>query len=157
MAMIKLNSVEKDLIKSIAKQRYESNRGSGVKNAKIGNQSNESTDIDGFGAELIVAKHLNLYPDLSINPRSGGTDLVSKKGKTIDVKQTQYKTGRLLATLKKNSDDNCSDIFVLVIGTFPDYEIIGWCYKEELLKEENILDLGHGKGYALNQDRLRKF
>ena len=154
---IELTNIEQRLIKTVAKERYKCARNNNVKNKKIGEQSNEITDLDGFGAELVVAKKLNLYPDLGVSPRSGGEDLITYKGKTIDVKQTSYKNGRLLATLKKGEERGGSDIFVLVTGVFPTYEIVGWCYRKELIKRENIKDLGHGLGYVLDQDKLRKF
>jgi hypothetical protein len=156
MKKIELTEIEQELIKLVAQKRYKSNRKDNVKNAKIGNQSNEVTDLDGFGAELFVAKTLNLYPDLSIKPRTGGIDLITAKGKTVDVKQTSYKNGRLLATIKKGKEENGSDIFVLVVGSFPAYEIAGWCYRKKLIKNENIKNLGYGATYALDQDELNK-
>lgn len=33
----------------------------------------------------------------------------------------------------------------------------GFALKHEICREENKTDLGHGVGYALRQDQLRKF
>jgi hypothetical protein len=33
----------------------------------------------------------------------------------------------------------------------------GWAWKEELIREDNKMNLGHGVGYALGQENLRKF
>ena len=70
----------------------------------------------------------------------------------VDVKATKYKTGRLLARTSKAMED--SDLYALMIGEFPTYTFVGWAWNHELLKEENIIDLGHGEGFALSQDQL---
>jgi len=153
MTIVTLTPSEAKVVRILAKDRYEAARQAGIANARIGPQSDENTDLDGLGAEVVAAKFLNLYPDLTPGPRSGGADLINGRH-TIDVKHTRYKNGRLLATLKK-ADTPC-DVYVLVTGKFPEYEIVGWAWGAELLQEQNIIDLGHGKGYALNQDRLHK-
>jgi len=43
----------------------------------------------------------------------------------------------------------------VVDGSTLDFK--GWAFKEELIREENKTDLGHGTGYALTQDKLRGF
>lgn len=152
--IIILNKQEQKLVETIAKQRYDSNRNDGVENKKIGPQSNEQTDKDGFGAELATAKFLNVYPDLSIQPRSGGFDLTTTSGCRVDVKHTTYENGRLIATLKKKPED--ADGYFLVTGTFPKYKIVGWATSDELIRPENIDNLGHGEGYVLSQEKLHK-
>jgi hypothetical protein len=36
-------------------------------------------------------------------------------------------------------------------------DVKGWAWKKDLIKEENKMNLGHGVGYALTQDKLNKF
>jgi hypothetical protein len=153
---IQLNVSEQNITKELSQKRYENNRAENIENKKIGRQSNYETDLDGFGAELAVAKYLNIYPDFTIEPRNGGIDLTLKSGCTIDVKQTRYNNGKLIATMKKEKDKNVADIFVLVTGIFPAYDIVGWCKKNELINQNNVIDLGYGNTYGLNQDKLRK-
>ena len=119
---------------------------------QMGKQDTWAIDIDGMVAEFCAAKLLNVCPDLTISVRRGGADLVCK-GKTIDVKSTRYKDGRLLATLKKN--DNPCDIYILVIVDDKGGDVIGWASKDLLFKEENKTNLGHGEGYALSQNQLK--
>jgi len=151
-----LNECEQKIAKHLAVSRNKNARSKGKPNTKMGNQSDADTDLEGIAGELVVCKALNLYPDTEIDlvdlPKF---DLLTAKGNTVDVKTTKYLSGKMLATLKKNIAD--CNIYVLVVGTFPAYRIAGWCWAEELLKEENIIDLGHGKGYALTQDKLRAF
>jgi hypothetical protein len=126
-----------------------------VKDQQMGNQDTWAIDIDGMVGEFCAAKFLNLCPDLTVGIRKGGADLVGHNGKTIDVKTTRHKDGRLLATLKK-IESQC-DRYVLVIVDDFGGEIIGWASKEKLFTETNKTNLGHGIGYALNQQQLNKF
>lgn len=124
-----------------------------VKDQQMGNQSPWNIDIDGVVGEMCVAKHFNVFPDMSVGVRKGGADLFIKN-KFVDVKTTRIKNGRLLATLKK-IEDPC-DIYVLVIVDDRGGDIVGWIEKEKLFLPENIGDLGHGKGYILKQEQLNK-
>jgi hypothetical protein len=128
-------------------------RSSGVKDAKMGDQDGAEADVIGMMAEYAFAKQFNVFPDLGLSPRSGSADGVVK-GKRYDIKATTYKTGRLLCTVKDNPD---VDVYILAIVSGNEIDIAGWEYKENLRKEENLIDLGHGKGFALTQDKLQKF
>lgn len=123
-----------------------------VVDQQMGDQDPWSIDMDGVIAEFCVAKAMNVCPDLTIGIRSGGVDLISHSGRTIDVKSTRYKTGKLLVTLKKE-DDPC-DAYVLAIVDDLGCRIAGWATKEMIFRDENINDLGKGKGYILPQDKL---
>ncbi|MHA1469125.1 MAG: hypothetical protein ACTSSP_01040 [Candidatus Asgardarchaeia archaeon] len=149
--IVVLDDMEQAIVKKVAQLRYESNRKAGVHDAKMGGQSNAITDIDGFGAELAFCKLCNLYPDFSIEPRKGGYDVLLDDNR-IDIKQTSYKTGRLLGYIKKEKND--VDIYVLMVGELPTYTFVGWVYCNDLISEDNITDLGYGKTYALQQDDL---
>jgi hypothetical protein len=125
-----------------------------VKDQQMGEQDKWQIDIDGVIGEFCVAKHFNVFPDMTVGIRKGGTDLTVKE-KSVDVKTTRIKSGRLLSTLKK-AEDPC-DLYVLVIVDDQGGDIAGWAGKEDLFKPENIGNLGHGDGYILNQNQLYKF
>jgi hypothetical protein len=59
-----------------------------------------------------------------------------------------------LATLKVNND---VDIYILAYVENNVVEFIGWVNKDQLINENNIKDLGHGKGYFLSKNKLNKF
>jgi len=128
-------------------------RNCGIKDAKIGEQDGAESDVIGMMAEYAFAKQFNVFPDLGLSPRSGSADGVMKN-KKYDIKSTTYKTGRLLCTLKDNPD---VDVYVLAIVSGNEVYIAGWEYKESLRQDKNLTDLGHGMGYALTQDKLKKF
>jgi len=153
---IQLNTAERQLAIFLATSRYENARKKNKPNKRMGDQPDWITDLDGIGGEIVVCKYMNCYPDTEVDLEDlPEYDLISPKGSRVDVKTTKYKNGKLLATLNKKVD--AVDIYVLVIGQFPDYNLAGWCFSQELIRDENIIDLGHGKGYALDQDNLRSF
>ena len=147
-----LTDLEQKLCSQGAEMRYNIARSSGVKNGKIGPQTNKETDLLGLGGELTVARWLNVYPDLTIYARQGGVDLLSHSGLRIDVKTTKYSTGMLLGKINTSYKD--IDIFILVTTSYPVFKIRGWATKDELINPENIINLGHGDGYGLKQNQL---
>ena len=130
--------------------RYEIARAVDRKDQQIGNQPSWQTDEDGIGGEIAASRLLNVYPSLVLKPDAGWD--VMYRGKRIDIKTTRYKSGRLLAKL--NARDDEVDVYLLVTGTFPEYDVVGYVLKDSLLSPKNIIDLGHGKGYGLSQDKL---
>jgi len=145
-----LNSAEQIVCKQLALMRYEIARAVDRKDQQIGNQPSWQTDEDGIGGEIAASRLLNVYPSLVLKPDAGWD--VMYRGKRIDIKTTRYKSGRLLAKL--NARDDEVDVYLLVTGTFPEYDVVGYALKDSLLSPKNVIDLGHGKGYGLSQDKL---
>jgi len=154
VTQVNLNGAEQELAIRLAAMRHAVCRKTGIKNSKIGPQSNFLTDLIGIGGELAVAKALNVYPDLTIFPRVGGADLVSQKGARIDVKTTDNPAGRLL--VRPHSVDN-ADIYILVIADFPEFDLAGYATKEEVFSEGNEDDLGHGKTFVVERGSLKRW
>lgn len=125
-----------------------------VVDQQMGKQSPWEIDMYGMIGEYCVAKHFNWCPDLTVSIRHGGKDLETFSGRSIDVKSTNYKNGRLLCTLGKASDP--CDIYVLVITDDEGGTIAGWAKKEDIFLEKNKIDLGHGVGYAIQQEDLNQ-
>ena len=150
MKKIILNSAEQIVCKSLALMRYEIARAVNRKDQQIGNQPSWQTDEDGLGGEIAASRLLNVYPNLVLKPDAGWDILY--QGTKIDVKTTRYINGRLLAKL--NSRDDEVDAYLLVTGTFPEYNVVGYASRDSLLSPENIIDLGHRKGYGLSQEQL---
>lgn len=149
---IRLTDSEIKICQWLAKQRHSSNRSGGVIDGKIGPQSCEETDLEGICGEFAFCKAMNLYPDLSISPRKGGDDVLLN-GKNIDIKTTKYKSGKLLA--RRSKSETPSDVYVLIVGQRPSYNIVGWCSSADLIQDKNLIDLGYGKTYGLEQHVLK--
>jgi len=152
--ILTLQPDEVQVCQMIGRMRTLIARGNGVRDAKMGNQDGSEADVMGMMAEYGFAKKMNVFPDLGLTPRSGSADGVMASGKRYDVKASKHKTARLLSTLKVNPD---VDVYVLCVVDGSTLDFKGWAFKEELIREENKTDLGHGTGYALTQDKLRWF
>ena len=152
-----LNKPEKLIAKYVAKSRFESNRSAGITNSKIGGQSNEETDLEGIGAEMAFCKLFNVYPDLTIGPRSAKCNQdffdCTVNGYTIDVKATKYPSGRLLAAPWKG-EGNPPKCYALMVGKFPTYVFKGFMFSKDLLVPARLGNLGHGPTYIASQDEL---
>ena len=119
-------------------------------------QSKQEAQKESFGAELAFCRIVGAEPDLTLHNQTILVDVIFK-GYKIDVKQTKYKNGKLI--LKQTDALNSPiDIYVLIVGSFPNYVYKGWCYKNELIKEENLINLGYNNyiPYCLSQEKLRK-
>ena len=100
---------------------------------------------------------INAYPDLSIGPHRRGFDLKMRGNQgedvRIDVKTTRHKEGYLVAKRWRKVED--CDMYVLVSGVMPRYEIQGWVYSVELVNPSNLSDNGYGEHYHMERSQLR--
>jgi len=150
--MIVLNEIEQRLATFLAKKRHENARNKGISNGRMGPQSDWETDLEGIAAEIAFCKAHNVYPDLQLEVLETADAFTLDMG-AVDVKSTKYRNGMLLAVMGKT--DSPPDSYALMIGEFPRYRFVGWARAGELLRDENIKNLGHGDGYALPQEKLR--
>ena len=153
MIKITLRESEMATCQIIGSMRSLVARGNNITDRKMGNQNGTLADIRGVIAEYAFAKKYNCFFDLGLEPRSGSADGILN-GERYDIKSTIYKSGMLLASLKVNPD---IDRYVLAVVDKNSVSFVGWAYKADLIKEENLLDLGYGKSYALEQSQLNKF
>ena len=149
---IQLAPSEIKICEWLAKNRYQSNRQHSVVDKKIGPQSCDDTDLEGICGEFAFCKALNAYPDMSIDPRKGGFDLMID-GLKFDIKTTKYKTGKLLAVKSKKIID--CDYYALIVGYRPNYRMAGICKSADLIKDHNLVDLGYGLTYCMDQSELK--
>ena len=153
MHEIILNDNEQRLAKFLAKSRSITSRENNVKDMRVGNDSSEAIDLEGMAAEIAYCKLMNIYVDMDTNPSEmPAFDCISRLGVRVDVKSTKYRNGHLIATLKKVK--NPPDKYVLVVGEFPSYSVVGEVWAEDLLDEGNLKDFGYGNCYAVTQSEL---
>jgi hypothetical protein len=122
---VTLNPQEQAVCLALAKSRYANNRKAGTRNAKRGPHSNKQIDLEGISAEFAFAKLFNIFPDFSIVPRTADSDSGDCKlqyGRAVDVKATQYRTGKLISVPWKKPT---VDLFALMTGVFPTYTFRG--------------------------------
>ena len=154
--LVELTDSEYSVAVMLAIARRSAARGNGVVDMQIGKQDPYEIELDGLMAEIAFAKQFNYYPDLTVGPRNGGEDFRLRDGKTVDIKATRHKNGRLLATLKKESSP--CDLYVLAIVEPPrKINLVGYIDCDKLFQDKNLIDLGHGTGYGVTQDLLTEF
>ena len=148
------------LARTLAAFRTGMNRITNVKQpVKFGKRDDFENDLIGICGEIALAKRLNVYLDLSFNPRSGGSDLKFPDGSTVDVKTTELNRGQLVVPLYKQK--NPSEYYALVTGVLPTsnltpvFRIRGYASAEEVFSSTK--DLGYGPCFALPQEELRAF
>lgn len=102
------------------------------------------------GGECAFCEFLGQDPleDLQWDPERGpdaGFDLVTIRGKKPDVKWTAQ--GHFLtyaATKTPSYEDRKFDYLVMVRGTWPDYEIVGWLSKKAFFDRHLVAKPGDG-------------
>jgi hypothetical protein len=151
--IVELKQDELTVCEVIGRLRSLISKCSNLKDTKMGAQNGMESDVMGVIAEYAFAKCFNTFPDFGLTPRSGSCDGVYKNYR-YDIKSTKYKNGQLLSTLKVNKD---VDLYVLAIVDNNSVNFVGYVLKDELIKKENIKDLGRGLGYCLEQTNLRPF
>ena len=158
MLSCKLGENEQKVCESVARMRYENARKKGFSQSQnvVKASSHKDIDVDGVGSEMAAAKVLNVYYDIETNYSAHELPLhdLMYKGKTVDVKTTKYQRGRLIVMPHK-VHDKC-DIYLLVVGSFPDYNVVGYAAHDQIIQEENWGDpFGRGKpAYFLDQHKL---
>jgi hypothetical protein len=150
---VTLTDAELWFCKSMGGMRAVMARRVGVLDRRMGPQDPLAADEDGMIAEYAFCKMMNVFYDAVPDPRKGSADCVID-GYAIDVKATRRANGRLLVTLRENRDVN---IYVLAIIEGNTVRFPGYALKSEICRDENKINLGHGEGYGLRQDQLRRF
>jgi hypothetical protein len=148
---LKLTRSEQRIIEWLAAQRSSVARRRNIKDARIGPQDSEQIDIDGLKGEFAFAKMFNLWPDLQVGERLLH-DVITPLG-GVDVKATRYRSGRLLATRKKQTIP--ADWYALMwLEDDETIHCLGLAKGVDLLQDSNLRDLGRGVGYAMEQADL---
>ena len=134
-----------------ATMRWQLARASGVQNQRRDKgRSDADLDLLGVKAEVAVSKVFDLNHNHAIGVDDGRDlwlDDIS-----IDVKATFYSTGRLLFKKRESFKADCA---VLVCQFSPTkFNVVGYISRPMFLAQAHEIDLGHGKGWAMDQDQL---
>ena len=115
-------------------------------------------NLNGFGAELSFCRLCDIEFDSSTIQEENHfnkADAIMKDGRTVDVKNTTYPSGKLL--VRTGKEKKYVDIYVLMIGVFPTFRFSGYIKYKDIIKPELIKNLGKGDSYCLDQSDLNKY
>lgn len=132
MNWITLTKEEQKIAEFIAKLRVARNKNAGVQSTTTFKDSQYAVDLNGFGAELAFCRMCNLYPDFTTQLRSGGDDCHFHNGYRVDVKNCNPKVQGMY--IRKGAEEK-ADVFVLMRGTFPTYQFMGYATQDKILRE----------------------
>ena len=151
-----LNEIEQNIAVHLAKKRISSSSERGQKNQrKSATMGAFETELEGMAAEIAFCKLHNIYIDTDLTPKD--VDCVLHDGTSVDVKSTKHKNGKLICPHYRKK--GAVDLYALLVGKFPSYELVGYATSDELMRPENLGHLGNpdkGQVYILTQDKLRK-
>lgn len=149
---ITLDSYERKIVTEIAMDRQKNNIDRRSRSFKMGGGDDLLINIEGTGGEFAFCKLKNIYPDMTIDHPIPFDCYINGHG-YIDVKTTKKTNGMLLVGVWKSR--SIPDYYALMVGEFPNYEFKGFFPGEEVFKPENLVNLGHGETYGIEQDRLK--
>jgi hypothetical protein len=135
----------------LARLRTEPKRAAGIKHNFTTPEGDVFGDLVGIKGEYAVAAYFGVRFDTYIGrPHEGdhGVDL-TVGDKSIQVKSTVHKYGRII---HRESDN--SDILILTVVDGNSVEIIGWCLKETFDRKKYIRDMGYGERFVMDQRDL---
>lgn len=118
---------------------------------QVSKQNPYDMDIDGFKGEYIVAKYLNVMPDLSINEKKNPIDLYWNN-LSVDVKATRNPNGHIYVT-EYHKLSPC-DLYIQVILNDNGGLIKGWADSKYLFLNADLIHGSH-PSYKLDQHKLK--
>jgi hypothetical protein len=144
-----LTQIEQQLAELISEAKQNLSEKSGFIDKKMDKRSAREIQRQGFGAELSVCKLLGVYPDLS--PEYSDCDF-TWNGKTVDVKSRRPDDAALI--IPAHQINKQKDLYILVTGDFPEYDVKAFVGKERVFLEKNIKQIWGKDKYIVEQDEM---
>lgn len=152
MIRLTLTQSEVDICTYVGKYRNHITSAQGTERKQDASLDGLQMSINGVITEYAVAKALNLHFDVDCTFRKFGADLITHKGKTVDVKSTMTHGGNLNAVFW--SEQKGADIFILTEILASAVGIVGWIPREQFLVPAYVKDVGNGEFYSMPQSKL---
>jgi len=152
MIRYSLTQSELDICTYVGKYRNHITSAQGTERKQDASLDGLQMSINGVITEYAVAKALNLHFDVDCTFRKFGADLVTHKGRTVDVKSTMTHGGNLNAVFW--SEQKGADIFILTEILASAVGIVGWIPREQFLVPAYVKDVGNGEFYSMPQSKL---
>ena len=150
MINISLNYWECFTAGSVALNRKLESRFKNLKSSTFGKQSKDEwkNDIEGALTEMAFCKAFGIYWDGSVNTFKN-PDVPDTP---IQIRGTEYNTGKLI--IRENDPSN--DLYILVVGSIPNYRIIGGLFGHQGKVDDYVSNPNNqGKCWMIPQEHLR--
>lgn len=160
-AIIFMDDITIELIKTLAKARYLSKRSVGISNQRYdGSECSIDNDINATAAEYFAAQQYNQPFDFSIGKSGdGGSDFsLNLSIEVIWLGLNKDGTPRTSGHLIVNPDEpqRWADIYIVIKGSVEtDFEEVGWMSHKALIKLPKK-NFGFGAKYACDISQLKK-
>jgi len=132
---VTLTRFEMLIAASIGVRRHIGVAANGQHRSPLGDGDAWGNDIEGACGEVAFAKVANVYYDGSVNTFTKGGDV----GK-VQIRTRRKPTYELII----RPHDRDDDVFVLVRGVAPRYQVVGWLVAREAKRAEWLHDYGDG-------------
>lgn len=152
---IKLNAVEQRLTRYLAKIRvrhFLTTRPESITLYGSTKGDYENNMIGSIGAEIAYCRAMNAFPCLEPVDRCY-YDVQLYTGDRVDVKWTKNPNGPMQIKMKEPGKP-WADLFVLMVGSFPEYKLVGYIDKARATADEMICTTQQSVGYAVPQSAL---
>ena len=149
MVEISLSEPECRLATYVGKIRNKMSMETKVNKRRDPLQSDEDMNIQGMGAELAVAKYLNIYPELS--PTKGELpqhDLLFGNMKIQVKRRDRTNLDLLVHSLREDV------VYVLVYGQLPKFQIVGMISGSEVKTNGKWTNMVYGPCWLVEKSRL---
>jgi len=153
MIKIKLTEDEVAQAKAISLVRMKYSYRHGHKATVFGNKNEYKTKIDGFGGEIAFGRAFGLPVDKKEYP-SGQDFILPNSGITVDVKVNSNPRKNIDLLVGTRKRINPTDIYVLLRGPCPNYEIIGYAPKYMIMDDSYIARVGVTYPVVISQAEL---
>ena len=149
MINVSLNYWECFTAASVALNRKLESKFKNLKNSTFGKQNKDEwkNDIEGALTEMAFCKAFGMYWDGSVNTFKN-PDVPDTP---IQIRGTEYNTGRLI--IREN--DPVNDLYILVVGSIPNYKIVGGLFGHQGRMDKFIEDPNNqGRCWMIPQQQL---
>lgn len=151
----RLDKYEQKIVELAAQQRHINKVKTGWDgHGTVNKQSKIELDRDGFGAEFIFCRELNLFPDFKIHNTSKrlGTDYYDAHiwNMNVDVKVNRNPDNPLMIPERLKSECH---LFALFSCLYPRYRFEGFATNRMVFKKEN-LRMTRVMAYVLDKEKL---
>lgn len=135
-----------------AQGRIDARRSAGSTNLRRADTDVLTIDLEGVASEVAFCRLFNVWPDLTVGDVCDW-DVTLPGGWRVDVKTTNYRTGRLL--VHPNKAGKRIDLDALMVGTFPGpYVFRGFIRHADACQPCRLEDVGRGINYVVTQGEL---